>query len=135
MRKFVFLLATLVAAGCAQEIDRQPAESAVKLFHSRLDAGRFESIYDTAAPSFRNAVRRDTFLALLAGVHGSLGAVRSAKETRWTTKMHEDHAQVTLEYTTVFASGEAKERFSWRLEGDRVELTSYDVTSKALQHN
>jgi hypothetical protein len=135
MRKFAILLSALVVAACAQDIDRQPAESAVNTFHSRLDAGHFESIYDTAAPAFRNAVRRDTFVALLAGVHGSLGAVKSTTQKHWTTKVRSSDALVTLDYATTFANGEATEHFAWRLEGDRVELAHYDVSSKSLAHN
>lgn len=136
MRKSAFLLAALVVAGCARDVDRRPAERAVAQFHGRLDAAQYETIYDSAAASFRNGVRRDTFLALLASVHGTLGAVKTTSESHWTKKKRgDDGVDVTLDYTTSFASGDATERFTWRLEGDRVELTSYDVSSKALAHN
>jgi opacity protein-like surface antigen len=129
------VLAALLVAACAQDVDRKPAESAVTQFHHRLDAGQFETIYDDAAPAFRNAVRKDTFLALLASVHGTLGAVKKADEKHWSTKLGDSSAMLTLQYTTAFNGGDADERFIWRLEGDSVQLAGYQVTSKALDHN
>ena len=135
MRRLFIILAALLVAACAQDVDRKPAESAVAQFHHRLDAAQFETIYDDAAPAFRNGVRKDTFLALLASVHGALGAVKTAKEKRWSTKLGDSSALLTLDYTTTFAGGSADERFVWHLEGDNVQLASYQVTSKALDHN
>src|SRR3954462_5815247 len=107
MRRLFIMLAALVVAACAQEIDRQPAESAVAQFHQRLDAAQFDSIYAHAAPSFRKAVREDTFVALLASVHGKLGPVKATKEKRWTTKVGDTSVLLTLTYATTFAGGEA----------------------------
>jgi hypothetical protein len=135
MRRLFIILAALLLAACAQDVDRKPAESAVAQFHGRLDAGQFETIYNDAAPAFRNAVRKDTFLALLASVHAKLGAVTATKEKRWSTKLAHSSAMLTLEYTTTFNAGKADERFIWRLEGDNVQLAGYQVTSKALDHN
>ena len=132
-RLFIILAATLVAA-CAQDVDRKPAESAVDQFHARLDAARFDAIYDDAAAGFHNGVRKDTFLALLASVHGKLGAVKATHETHWATRVADDAALLTLDYATSFAGGDADERFTWRLDGDTVQLASYQITSKALDH-
>jgi len=135
MRRLFIILAALLVAACAQDVDREPAERAVTNFHHRLDAGQFETIYNEASPAFRNAVRKDTFLALLASVHGKLGAVKATKQKRWHTKLGEDSAVLTLEYATSFVGGDAQERFVWRLESDNVHLDGYQVTSTALDHN
>ncbi len=134
MRKLFIILAALLVAACAQDVDRKPAESAVTQFHQRLDAAQFDTIYNDAAPSFRNAVRKDTFIALLTSVHGKLGGVKSTTEKRWTSKIGDTSVMLTLNYATTFAGGAADERFIWRLEGDSVQLAGYDVASKALEH-
>src|ERR1700733_15069079 len=68
---------TLLFTGCHPLRDKSAAEAAVTEFHTRLDAGSFDSIYSDADDSFKSAGSYKDFSALLAAVHKKLGNVQS----------------------------------------------------------
>jgi hypothetical protein len=76
--------ATLVLAACGSTArDVSVARSGVARFHQQLDAAKYDEIYNEATPEFRNAAKRDEFLAFAQAVHRKLGTVKDATQTRF----------------------------------------------------
>jgi len=124
--------ALLLLAGCSMSADTKLAEQAVTQFHSTLDAGQFDSLYEHAADDLKNSTQRERFVAFVDAVHRKLGTYQSSTEKNWNISYHPTGTYVTLSYTSTYAGGEANEEFVYRLEGQSALLAGYHVNSDAL---
>jgi len=132
MRKTILAAAAALSlAGCSAGADKTAAEAAVTQFHQMLDGARYSDIYAATAPDFRQATSEQQFTALLQQVHERLGAVRNASRTGWQVNYNTSGHMVTLNYTTQFASGQAREDFVYRVTGATANLVNYRVNSDA----
>jgi len=123
----------IVLAGCADTArDISSARAGVTRFHQQLDAGKFDEIYNEAAPEFRSATTHEDFLAFAGAVHRKLGAVRDATQTNFSVNWTTSGTRVVVDYTTKFDQGDAVEHFTWKIDGDKAVLVGYNINSKAL---
>lgn len=131
MRGLIFAAAFVLSA-CSMSADTELAEKAVPRFHASLSAEQYESIYSEASEDLRRATTRESFVELLGGVRKKLGVVRSSAMQSWNVQYHTSGTFVTLNYATVYAEGEAIERFVYRLKGEQALLAGYHINSNAL---
>jgi hypothetical protein len=132
MRNTILVAATALAlTGCSVGQDKSVAEAAVTQFHQLLDGARYGDIYGSTSQDFRQATSEAQFTALLRQVHDRLGTVRSANQTGWRVNYNGSGHMVTLNYTTTFASGQAREDFIFRVNGSTANLVNYSVNSGA----
>ena len=132
MRALIALAGAIVLIGCSVSDDLDLAEKAVPKFRELLDSGRFETIYGAAADELRNATRQEDFIALLAAVHRKLGNTKQSSRQTWHVNYNASGKFVTLIYTTLYAEGDATERFTYRLRDDQALLVGYHINSSAL---
>jgi hypothetical protein len=132
VRRLIVLAAAVLACGCTSSVDREPAQAAVREFHARLDAGRFDAIWEASSPALQAGSPHARFVTLLGVIHAKLGATQSATEKRWNLERRLSDALLTLDYATVYAGGAADESFVYRMAGDRAELVEYRIHAQAL---
>lgn len=149
MRTFLgFMAVAIVAAGtfflsgclpttCASSVAqmgkvRDVADKAVARFHSQLDAGQFESIYQEADDELKKASKHDDTVQLFAAVHRKLGKVKKANQENYVVNWRTNGTFATIKYETEFADGKGAEQFTWRVDGDKAKLVAYNINSQAL---
>jgi len=120
----------IVGLACKGYTEGKPAaEKAVTEFHSMLDEGRFDEIYDASAEAFKEAASREEMLKLLNAVHSKLGNVKSSTATRWQVGNYNLQTSVTLVEETTFEKGKGVETFTFFVDGDRAELAGWHINS------
>ena len=113
-RLFPIALAAALVGGCSAGRDTAAAQQAVVQFHQRLDAGQFDAIYDASGSELKAITSKPQFVALLAGIHGKLGAVKQTKQVGWNVNYNTGGGTITLTYQTQFGAGSSSEQFVYR---------------------
>jgi len=108
------------------------AEQGVATFHSQLDAGQFTQMYQASSDGLKKITAEQPFVAFLQGVHGTLGATKSAKQTDWKVNYLTRGTFVTLHYKTSFANGEANEEFVFLVDGQKASLEGYHMNTTSM---
>lgn len=124
--------ATGLFGGCGLTKGKGTSEAAVSRFHERLDKGDFAGIYAGTHPDFKKASTEKAFVDLLSAVHRKLGLIKSTTETGWNVSTFNLRTNIVLTYKTIFASGEAVETFTYRMEDDKPILLGYHINSQDL---
>lgn len=124
----VAALSAAVLVACESDVDRGPAQAAVKRFHAELDAGRLDAL----TAGVEDDARRQDLVRRLADVHGRLGASGTSVERSWTVDRGMSSARLTLDYATHYEHAEASERFTFRMKGHDVKLVDYQVRADAV---
>jgi Protein of unknown function (DUF4019) len=126
------LCASLLAVACGAQRDLAASDTAVTHFHQLLDGQDYASIYTQADQKFRDATKRDDFVALMTAVHRKLGQVGSAARTGFFVNYNTSGSQIRVSYATKFSEGDAEEQFVWSKSGDKLVLLGYHINSIAL---
>ncbi|MEC5399089.1 hypothetical protein [Uliginosibacterium sp. H1] len=124
-------IALALLTGCAKEpaIDADQAERAVPQFHTALNDGNFDAIYEAAAPALKSSQSQADFVRYLQAVRGKLGMIRGTERTG--TRV--EGQQATLTYKSAYEGGEATEEFVILLEPEKEPVVvSYRMLSPAL---
>jgi len=114
---------------CNSQISMAGAEQGVTQFHARLDAGKFNDIYNSAAPEFKDAASEKEIETFLSAVHRKLGNSSPGAKQGWHVNYGTSGTIVTLSYKTKFGEGMADEQFVFRMENDTASLIRYNVNS------
>ncbi len=127
----LFLLAmAMLIAGCSDTVHgREIAEPEVAIFHDRLDAGKFDLIYENASPEFKNAVSKQKIQALFGAIERKLGKLKSSKQSNWNLRSFNGVTTVVLTYDTEFKEGNATETFTYRVSDGTAQLLGYNIAS------
>jgi hypothetical protein len=115
-----FLLA--FSSACSVGKSKAIAERAVVNFHSQLDAGQYQEIYDQAGVEFQKAMSESDCLAFLQAVHQKLGTVKQSTQTSSKVIFSNTGTIISHDYDTELTNGKATETFSWRVKGDEAVL-------------
>lgn len=134
MTRIVFVLGALalVLAGCSMSADTAAAEDSIPKFHQLLDAGQFDAIYQQSSDDLKKAATQRDFVALLEAVHRKLGNTKSSGRIGWNVNYQTSGTFVTLDYKTAYDSGDANERFVFRMQEKNAQLAGYHINSTAL---
>ncbi len=129
MRLGLLILCVTALASCGFMRSRARAQEAVKQFHSLLDKGQYESIYDQGDDALKTSSTKTDFVAYLRDIHMRLGPTRHSTTRGFqVSTVAGKGSQVALEVETKFDRGTAEERFVWRITGNRVLLAGYTAT-------
>ncbi len=111
------------------------SEQGANRFHTEMNAGHFEQLYDVAAPDMKSATKREDFIAFLAGAHKKLGTFKSGKQVGWNDNHTIGGHFVTLQYESQFERGPAQEQFIFRINNDQPILVGYHINSNLFVTN
>jgi hypothetical protein len=131
----VVLAAGLLLGGCSAQADVKAGQADVVKFHSQLDAGSFDQIYDQSGPEMKQAASRADLTRMLSVVHRKLGAVQTSGMRRWNVNFTAGGKFLTLIYDTKFASGAGTENFVFKIAGNAEQLIGYHINSNDLVTN
>lgn len=141
IRLFVISILVLISAACGQTVRRSgvPAGAQAVLDESLedIDAGRYEKLYQEAAPEWRNESTLDESRATFQKLRDKLGRVRtrtlqSAREEQTSTAPIKGHSVVVV-YQASFERGEGMETITLLERGGQWYLARYFVSSNALR--
>ena len=136
MRRFALIPLVLIVmfmAACSSSEDVNTARAAATDFHTQLDAGQFDQIWQASSDDLKQASSQKDFTDLLDAVHRKLGKVSSSDEAHWGIKMLTSGTFVDLVYKTHFEGGSAVEQFDWRIDDSgKALLVGYHINSNAL---
>lgn len=126
-----FVMLLLLTTNCSLIKELQYTEEAVADFHTKLNEGNFDEIYEQASSSFRNSLDKKEVVRLLTKVRQKLGKVQSTSRQ----KFHIDKSSaliitlttVTVSYKTEFSNRTAEEKFVFFIDGKKAKLLSYNV--------
>ena len=123
----------LLSCGIQQSVD--DAAARVDLFHSELNAQRYDAIWAQTSPEFRRATSRDDLDKLLSAVHRKLGLERRSNQTSWNANTMTNGTFVTLQMDTTFEKGRAQEIFRFVRKGENLEMIGYNINSNDMLVN
>ncbi len=101
-------------------------------FHSDFNSGRYEEIYRGADPEFRKDTKLEDFVKYESLVKARLGDFQSSQVTNFNVLYLLTHAQVRLDYDSVFKMGKAKEVFELRQGNGKTSMVGYRIDSPLL---
>ena len=108
-------------------------EKGVAAFHSQMNTGKFDEIYNNATKEFQASDRKETIINFLKLVREKLGTVKNSSSQSWNVNKNTAGSFVTLVYQTEFEQDSAvTETFIFVLEGENAKLHNYKVNSKRL---
>ena len=106
------------------------AEREAAVFHQRLAAGRYDAIYDTAAPAFRGALTRTASAAFFANISAKMGACKiPGVASSYLTHTGMSGIRVQLRYRLECANGILEETMLYVSTG----LAGYNATSPTVK--
>ena len=132
VRSFVLLFATSMLVSCNMVADAKTAESGAASFHQALDGGQYGQIYDGSDQALKSVTTRADFVNLLKAIHDKLGAFKSGSTTGLNDNVNSSGHFLTLQENATFEKGPAVENFVFRLNGGRISLVGYHVSSRLL---
>ena len=133
MRKhWVMLTASAALASCSPGADTKAAENGISSFHSDLNAGNFDRIYNESGSELKTAATKDKFSLILNAVHSKLGKFKNGKSVGWNDNVTTNGHFVTMNYEANYEKGTASENFVFKVSGSAADLVGYHVNSDAL---
>lgn len=135
MKAMIGLAAALTLGGCSAGDDVAAAQRGIASFHEQLNGGRFDAIYDGAAPEMRKSAQRSELNLLLSAVQRKLGRYQSGKVETWNDNQTTSGHFVTIAYAAQYARATAQENFVYRLDGETPLLVGYHINSTAFLLN
>lgn len=128
----LLIVVVALSLSCGVKKGKENAERAVAKFHSQLNAGQFQQIYDESDEAFRKAVTQEQALQLFDAIRKKLGTVQQAKLSGWHVNATTGGTAVTLGYDVDFSEGKGTEQFVYNVTGDKALLFNYNVNSPLL---
>ncbi|MCF2145080.1 DUF4019 domain-containing protein [Desmonostoc muscorum LEGE 12446] len=111
------------------EYSKKIAESSVQKFHTQLEQGKCQDIYDQANELFKKSLSQSEMVSICAKLKQEIGTVNSAQITDWwgqpTDKDSENY--ILLRYITVFSKSSVRETFIWLIKDDKPELVKFEI--------
>jgi len=111
---------------------RRLSANGVRQFHSLLNSGQCERIYEGASDAFRTAGSKEDLIKFLQTIHRKLGDAGTHTLDSMNVTATPTGTYITAVYRTTFAGGEAVETFTWVKSGQRVVLNGYNIQSLKL---
>ena len=134
MKRLLLCAAALAAlAGCGDTVHGiEYAEPAVEKFRQQMQAGQFESAYESTGAEFRQATSRENGIALFAAVDRKLGKLQHAEKISWNVNTRNTTTFVVLVYNCKYAEGDATETFTVEVDDGVGAIVGYNIQSLAM---
>ena len=111
---------------------RRLSANGVQQFHSLLNTGQYEQIYDGASDEFRASGNKEDLIKFMQAVHRKLGDAGSHSLDGMNVTATPTGTYITAVYRTTFTGGDAVETFRWLKRGESVVLIGYNIQSMKL---
>lgn len=135
-RYLVPFAAAAMLGGCGVQESFKEADVEVGQFHTALNAGNWQGVWQTADPQLRQATTREQFGKLLDAVHRKLGKVTASKQTGWNANSGTGGTYVTVTMQTQFERGTGTEQLVYHKGSDgKVALSGYNIQSQDMMLN
>lgn len=108
------------------------ADAAVQEFHQQLNAEQYEEIYRNSDEGFRVGLSHDELINFLQAVHRKLGDAGQTSQVSMRAESNTRGTFIIAWYSTAFASGKAKEAFTWTKRNGGPKLSQYHIESMAF---
>jgi hypothetical protein len=132
-KRFLALCATGLLAACSPTQDLSTVKAAIGEFHTELNAGKIQPIYDSAGPELKSPGSSGDMLQFLGAVHRKLGAFQSGDVQTWNDSITGQGHLVTIGFAAKYDKGPADEQFVYRIGSDgHAQLAGYHINSTAL---
>jgi hypothetical protein len=109
------------------------AEKAAPLFHDKLNAGKYDEIYDEADEEFKAITSKGDFIKICERLREKLGNVKRAKPTKTEVKHEANKTMVMQIYEVEFTKDKGVEQFIWVAREGPMKLGGYHAYSAALE--
>jgi hypothetical protein len=134
MTKFArFLLAIAAAAmlaACGVQESYKTSGAQMEQFRAAMSSGKYEEIWNAAAPDLRKNTDKARFTVLLDAVGRKLGKVTEAKQTGWYANNDNGVSTITMKFDTSFEHGSGQETIIWLwVSDDSLKLRDYAIDS------
>jgi hypothetical protein len=126
------LLGVSLAVGCSPEKPLESAKSATAEFHARYNGESYATIYAAADGAFKEASSEANFVKLMSAVHRKLGVEAHTRLRTWNVIRGAAGTHVIMSYSSQFEAGEAREDFTWVVDGEHTRLVGYNINSPTL---
>ena len=109
-------------------IERDKAETAklIEQFHTRMNTGQFDLIYDDASLYLRRSATRETLTGAMRKAKDDYGAFERVQSSQISV-VKESDIEIRAVYNSSFEKGDATEWFIFSIEGRNLRLRFYDV--------
>lgn len=107
--------------------DRDETVKLIEEFHSRLNEGRFDQIYDDASSALQRSDGRQVVAGTMREIHQNYGAFLRIESSKIEVVMVAP-VEIRAVYDSVFERGYATERFVYVIEGRDIRLRTYLVS-------
>ncbi len=111
---------------------KESGERAAAKFHERLDAQKYDEIYDDLADDFKKVTSKEDARQLFEAVSKKLGKVKSTQLQSWNSQTTTAGSFTNLIYQTEFELDKGEENFTLVINGDEAKIAGYHVNSKAF---
>jgi hypothetical protein len=113
------------------ESSKKVAEEAVKKFHTQIEQGKCQDIYNQSSEALKKNQSQSEAINSCTELKRQLGRVTSIQLADWWGQPADKDSEryILLRYITVFSKSSAKETFVWVVKGDKAELLNHDLTS------
>lgn len=135
LKLYATLFGCIALAACSPSADIKAADAAISAFHSDLNAGNFDKIYNAGSSDLKAAATKEKFIKILSAVHSKLGTYKIGQSAGWNDNATTGGHFVTINYQADYEKGAATENFVYRVQGDQPLLVAYHVNSDALLLN
>jgi hypothetical protein len=125
----------MALGACTPSSDVPAAEQGIAAFHSDLNAGNLDKIYDGSGADLKTATSKERFGQILTAVHSKLGLFKNGKSVGWNDNATTGGHFVAINYEAAYQKGSAAENFVFRIDGKQAALVGYHVNSDALLLN
>lgn len=111
------------------ESSKKVAEEAVKQFHTQIEQGKCQDIYNQANEVFKNSLTQSQLINVCTELKRQFGTVNSEELTNWWVQpTNEDSdSYILLRYITLFSKSSVRETFVWVVKGSKAELINYEI--------
>ena len=113
----LLLIYLMWQCGSALRQGRVLAEPAVQAFHAKLNAGKYEEIYQEADAALTGTGKHDESVKFLAAVHTKLGDAGVTNQVNMFVNATTSGTFIVTRYDKTFARGTAVETFAWTRKG------------------
>jgi hypothetical protein len=114
--------------------DESAAVELIRQFHARINAGRFDEIYDDADAALKASKNRETLVRELHEAHDKYGQFQRVTSSE-VRAIAGAPIEVRARYDSVYEKGDATELFSFLREGHKLQLAFYQITNQESGRN
>jgi hypothetical protein len=112
------------------ESRKQIAEAGVNKFHTQIEQGQCQNIFDQASEIFKKNQNLSEFNSYCQTFTLNLGSKQSSEFLDWWGQPSDKDSEryILIRYMTKFSKATARETFIWLVKDSKSELVNYEIS-------